>query len=52
MMDLIVIISSIADVLPLTGMLLTGMMMGFDFAQPTLGYIKGFGDYLMLIERF
>ncbi|MEQ8467620.1 hypothetical protein [Coleofasciculus sp. E1-EBD-02] len=28
----------------LGGMVLTGMLVGFDFAQPTLRYIKGFGD--------
>jgi len=27
------------------------MLVGFDFAQPTLRYINGFGDPLMLIER-
>jgi len=31
---------------------LTGMLVGFDFAQPTLLWdIIGFGDLLMLIER-
>jgi len=26
-------------------------LVGFDFAQPTLRHIKGFGDLTMLIER-
>ncbi len=35
----------------LSGMSLTGMLVGFDFAQPTLRHIKGFADLTMLIER-
>jgi len=31
-------------------MSLTGMLVGFDFAQPTLRYIKDFGDLTLFIS--